>query len=65
MLSLSQVSDIYLLVSFVYVYRICPNLKHVLFEVLLLFLAITEPLQNQLTEVWEIDQTFPENTRTD
>ena len=46
-----------------YVYKLCPNLKHVLFEVLLLLLAITEPFQNQLTEVREVDETFPENTR--
>ena len=42
-----------------------PNLKHVLFEVLLLLLAITEPLQDQLAEVREVDETFPDNRRTD
>ena len=46
-----------------FLYKLCPNLKHVLFEVLLLFLAITEPFQNQLTEVREVYETFPENTR--
>ena len=46
-------------------YRFCPDLKHVLFEVFLLFLAVPEPLENQLTEVWEVDETFPRNTRTD
>ena len=58
-------SDIYLLMSSFQ----CrqgpngPNLKHVLFEVLLLFLAVTEPLQNQLTEVREVDETFPGNIK--
>ena len=46
-------------------YKFCPNLEHVLFEVLLLLLAITEPLQDQLAEVREVDETFPDNTRTD
>ena len=35
-------------------------LKHVLFEILLLLLVISEPLEYELTKVRKVDETFPE-----
>ena len=37
------------------------HLEHVLVEVLLLFLIVPEPLENELTEVRKIYETLPEN----
>ena len=35
------------------------HLEHILEEVILLLLALPEPAQHQLTEIREINQTFP------
>ena len=46
-------------VSFLKKSEIIFHLEHILEEVILLLLALPEPAQHQLTEIREINQTFP------